>query len=195
MIAVIDYGASNLQSVSNALLKLNQSFEVVSDPKALSSFDKIILPGVGAARPAMEKLKSAGFDRVLPKVQVPVLGVCLGLQLFAEFSEEEDTPCLGIVPGRVRRLPPGLKIPEIGWNQVEVLKKSPLLDNIPPESYFYFVNSYYLDAPAEVVLGKTLYNVTFASVIEKDNFYAVQFHPEKSGAPGLQLLRNFCEKC
>ncbi len=195
MIAVIDYGASNLQSVCNGLEKLGQPFEVVSSPEKLVDFRKVILPGVGAAGQAMERLRQTGFSRILPDLKVPCLGICLGLQLFAENSEEDEADCLSIVPGTVKRFSRELKTPQIGWNRVEFVKKNRLTEGIPTGSYFYFVNSYYLPTNDAYTTGTTLYGVSFSSMVQKDNFYAVQFHTEKSGEIGLQLLSNFCEKC
>lgn len=195
MIAIIDYGASNLQSVCSALKKLKQKFKVVKTPQELAGAKKVILPGVGAAGNAMQKLLETGFVDAIPRLSQPFLGICLGLQLLSEFSEEDNTPCLSIIPGRVKKFSKDLKVPQIGWNKVKFLKKSLLFENIPGKSYFYFVHSFYFDAPSEVIIGQTQYGVPFASVIQDQNFYAVQFHPEKSGEPGLQLLRNFCEKC
>ncbi|HEY4514395.1 MAG TPA: imidazole glycerol phosphate synthase subunit HisH [Candidatus Paceibacterota bacterium] len=211
MIGVIDYGASNIQSIGNALTKLNQPFELVPEASGLSRFDKLILPGVGAAGSAMKKLKETGFAEVLPKVKVPVLGLCLGLQLFAEYSEENETKCLSIIPAKVRRFSPALKVPQMGWNMVKLVKESPLTTGIPDGSYFYFVHSYYLDLPAapgptasgaqagaaqagtqEYIIGSADYGVMFPAIIQKDNFYAVQFHPEKSGPLGLKVVENFC---
>jgi len=197
MIGIIDYGASNIQSISNALTKLNQPFELVSDAGGLSKFDKLILPGVGAAGSAMKRLTETGFAEALPKVKVPVLGLCLGLQLFAEYSEENETKCLAIIPAKVRRFSPTLKVPQMGWNKVRLIKDSPLTAGIPNGSYFYFVHSYYLDVPAgsEFVVATSDYGITFPAIVQKNNFYAAQFHPEKSGELGLQILRNFCELC
>lgn len=195
MIGVIDYGASNLQSVCNALDRLKQSYEVIEDPRKLSDFKKVILPGVGAARPAMEMLKKRGFDLKLPKLKMPVLGICLGMQLLSDFSDEENVECLSVIPGRVKKFQSGLKVPQIGWNQVNFIKKMSLFDGIPDGSYFYFVNSYYFDCEPAFSLGTTLYGARWASIVEKDNFLGVQFHPEKSGEPGLRLLKNFCELC
>ena len=192
-IAIIDYGASNLQSVANALTSLGRSFEIINDPKKLTDFDKVILPGVGAASSAMEKLKQNGFAEILPKLKVPTLGVCLGLQLFADFSEEGNVKCLSIIPGRVKRFQTELKVPHMGWNKVELVKKSKLTVGIPNKSFFYFVHSYYIETEKEFVIGKTAYDVQFPAIIQKDNFYAVQFHPEKSGEWGLKLLSNFCD--
>jgi glutamine amidotransferase len=192
-IAIIDYGASNLQSVANALKTLGRSFEIINDPKKLVGFDKVILPGVGAANSAMEKLKESGFAEILPKLKVPTLGVCLGLQLFADFSSEGNTKGLSIVSGEVKKFKTELKVPHMGWNKVELIKESPLTSGIPNNSFFYFVHSYYLETEDEFVIGKTAYGINFPAIIQKDNFYAVQFHPEKSGEWGLRLLSNFCD--
>ena len=192
-IAIIDYGASNLQSVANALTSLGRSFEIINDPKKLIDFDKVILPGVGAAGNAMEKLKESGFAEILPKLKVPTLGVCLGLQLFADFSSEGNTKCLSIISGEVRRFKNDLKVPHMGWNKVELVKESPLTIGIPNNSFFYFVHSYYLEIEDKFVIGRTDYGINFPAIIQKDNFYAVQFHPEKSGRLGLKLLSNFCD--
>lgn len=194
-IAVIDYGASNLQSVCNALKRLEESFEVVGEPERLGGFDKVILPGVGAAGQAMEQLTSVRFSQTLTGLKVPLLGICLGMQLLADFSEENKTRCLSVVPGVVRRFSSELKIPQIGWNQVEWTRPNPLMDGVPNQAYFYFVNSYYLDAPFEVTIGETLYGTKFSSVVQKENYYGVQFHPEKSGESGLRILQNFCRQC
>lgn len=192
-IAIIDYGASNLQSVANALTALGRSFEIINDPKKLVGFDKVILPGVGAANSAMEKLKESGFAEILPKLRVPTLGVCLGLQLFADFSSEGNTKCLSIMSGEVKKFKTELKVPHMGWNKVELIKKSILTTGIPDNSFFYFVHSYYLEIGDKFVIGKTAYGINFPAIIQKDNFYAVQFHPEKSGSLGLKLLANFCD--
>lgn len=192
-IAIIDYGASNLQSVANALKTLGRSFEIINDPKKLVGFDKVILPGVGAANSAMGKLKESGFAEILPKLRVPTLGVCLGLQLFADFSSEGNTECLSIVPGEVKKFKTDLKVPHMGWNKVELIKESPLTYGIPNNSFFYFVHSYYLETEDKFVIGKTAYGINFPAIIQKNNFYAVQFHPEKSGEWGLRLLANFCD--
>ncbi|MBI2638381.1 imidazole glycerol phosphate synthase subunit HisH [Candidatus Peregrinibacteria bacterium] len=196
MIAIIDYGAGNLKSVCNALEKLGQRYKVVFKPQELRSAKKVILPGVGAAGNAMEMLSKSGFKKSIPRLKIPFLGICLGMQLLADFSEEDDVPCLSIIPGQVKKfLSRALKVPQIGWNKVKFVKSSPLTEKIRNESYFYFVNSYYFDSPRKNVIGKTNYGLPFASIIQKNNFYAVQFHPEKSGPIGLQLLRNFCKLC
>lgn len=192
-IAIIDYGASNLQSVANALRALGRDFEVVSDPKKISAFNKIILPGVGAAGSAMEKLRNSGFAKVLPKLKVPTLGICLGMQLFADFSEENQTKCLSIIPGKVKRFKTELKVPHMGWNKVDLIRESALTSGIPNSSYFYFVHSYYLDADESCGIGETAYDINFPAIVQKNNFYGTQFHPEKSGEWGMKLLNNFCD--
>lgn len=213
MIAIIDYGAGNLQSVANALKKLGQEFKLVKEPSELTRAEKVILPGVGAAGAAMQKMLASGFIEELPRLKIPLLGICLGMQLLADFSEEGGVQCLGLIPGRVKKftqldvvllmqniiclasLRLGLKVPQIGWNKVDFTQKSPLTDGIPDGNYFYFVNSYYFDAPDKYVIATTDYGISFPSIIQKENFYATQFHPEKSGETGLKLLNNFCTKC
>lgn len=192
-IAIIDYGASNLQSVANALTSLGRSFEIINDPRKLVNFDKVILPGVGAAGSAMKKLKESGFADILPKLKVPTLGVCLGLQLFADFSSEGNIKCLSVISGEVKRFKNDLKVPHMGWNKVEFIKESPLTSGIPNNSFFYFVHSYYLETEKKFVIGNTVYGINFPAIIQKGNFYAAQFHPEKSGEWGLKLLANFCD--
>lgn len=196
MIQIIDYGAGNLKSVQNALKQLGIESKVVSSGKELSDDCKVIFPGVGAAGSAMKELRKRGFVATIPKIKAPFLGICLGMQLLMNFSEENDTDCLGVAGGDVCRFPAGVKIPQIGWNKVEQKDPAnPLFRGVPDQSYFYFVNSYYVDAEQSFVMGTTDYGVTFASVILKQNFYGVQFHPEKSGEIGLKLLSNFCELC
>lgn len=196
MIAVVDYGASNLQSVCNALKKLNQSYKVVTKPQELADAQKVILPGVGAAGSAMEALCKSGFRKSIPRLKIPFIGICLGMQLLADFSEENNVKCLSIISGRVKKFSAQkLKVPQIGWNKVEFTKQSPLFKGIANGSYFYFVNSFYFEAPEENVIGKTNYGIPFVSIVQNNNFYATQFHPEKSGPLGLKLLRNFCQLC
>ncbi len=194
-IAIVDYGASNLQSVANALMSLGQKFEIVSDPKGLAGFDKVIVPGVGAAGSAMKKLRESGFASVLPNLKVPVLGLCLGMQMFAEFSEEDSTPCLSILSGKVRRFVTELKVPHMGWNTVKLVRDSKLTEGVPDGSFFYFVHAYYLASDPQYTVGETLYGTSFTAIVQKDNFYGTQFHPEKSGEWGMKILDNFCRVC
>lgn len=214
-IALIDYGAGNLQSVENALTKLGQKSGIVSRPEELARFQKVIIPGQGAAGSAIQRLLETGFLETLADLSIPFLGICLGMQLLAEFSEEDNVQCLFVIPGRVKKLPTmkiankstssvsinnpsrgtTVKIPHMGWNKVHIKKSSVLLEGIPDQSYFYFAHSYYFDAAERFVAASTTNGIAFPAIVERKNFYGTQFHPEKSGEVGLQLLRNFCEKC
>ena len=196
-IVIIDYQAGNLTSVERALEALGAKGEVTQDPGAVARSRRIIFPGVGAAGKAMSTLRDLKLDQALIeafKKGVPILGICLGAQIILEHSEENDTPCVGLLPGRTRALPfkPGLKIPHMGWNRVRLLRPHPVLQGVPPQAEFYFVHGFY-PAPAvlEMVLGVTEYGVEFPSLIGKGNLVATQFHPEKSGRAGLALLNNF----
>lgn len=197
MIAIIDYGMGNLRSVQKGFEKVGHKAEIIQDPEKIAQAKGVVLPGVGAFADAMANLKETGLDRaVLAAVAEgkPFLGICLGQQLLFEASEEWGlTEGLGIFPGRVRRFPEGhLKVPHMGWNQVEIQQTNPLLDGIPDLAAFYFVHSYYVDPedPA-VVVGATEYGVRFASFVGRDNVFGIQFHPEKSSALGLKILDNF----
>lgn len=183
MIAILDTNAGNIASVACALDRLGHPYFVAGDAASLSRADKIILPGVGAAAAAMQSIRERGFDAVLKRTDKPVFGICLGLQLLADYSEEGDTVCLGIIPGRVRRFSGPLKVPQVGWNRLS-----------GSDTYFYFVHSYYLPV-GQTTLASAEYGLPFSAIVQKDNFYATQFHPEKSGEAGLQILRNFCETC
>lgn len=194
MIQIIDYGAGNLQSVANALTKLGTAYEIISSPKNLDVNAKIIFAGVGAAGAAMANLQKSGFDKVLPNLKNPFLGICLGMQLLFEYSEENDTKCLSIIKGNVCKFPNGLKVPQIGWNKVKA-NSCDLFKDIPQDSFFYFVNSYYAKPAAKTVVSTTDYSIGFCSAVQKNNFYGVQFHPEKSGALGQKLLTNFVNLC
>ena len=199
MIVVIDYKAGNLYNVGNALKFLKVDFTVSGDPDVVSQADRVILPGVGSARAAMESLAEQGLVEVLQGLRVPFLGICLGLQLLFEVSEEDNTPCLGLLPGTVRRFDSSqIKVPHIGWNQVSGLDVSSqppsiLLEGIPGESFFYFVHSYFAPLESPFALGKTDYGSWFGSVAARENFYGVQFHRERSGEIGLKVLQNFLE--
>jgi len=194
-LAVIDYGLGNLESLQGALSRLGHASLVTEAPEEIGAAPGIILPGVGAAGAAMRALRSRGLDRVLRQEAgrgKPLLGICLGMQVLFSHSEEGDTPCLGLIPGRVRRFSPGKKVPQIGWNRVEPAAAHPLLDGVAPGSYFYFLNSYYCvpEDPA-CVTGVSEYGETFCSVLAHGPLCAVQFHPERSGTDGLRLLDNF----
>lgn len=195
-IGIINYGGGNLKSVTNALIRLGQNFEIMNDPSRLKCVDKIIFPGVGSAKNTMNALKQRGFIDPIKALKKPFLGICLGMQLLSEFSDEGNAKCLNVIPGKVKKFQScELKIPQIGWNKVNVVKKNALFDGIKSQDYFYFVNSYYFEAQTEYTIGTSDYCLKFASAVYKNNFYAVQFHPEKSGKSGLKLLSNFCNKC
>ena len=194
-IVVIDYESGNLRSVARAVEKAGVVPTVTSDPAALDDADGLILPGVGSGPAAMSALQSRGL--VTPLLDYiatgrPFLGVCLGLQLLLDATDEGDADCLGLVPGRVRRLPDGLKVPHMGWNTVKFQREHPLWKGIPQDSHFYFVHSYYADPTAIAdVAGVTEYGVPFCSIYARENVVATQFHPEKSGDNGLRLYANF----
>ena len=196
MIAIIDYGAGNLRSVTNALVKLGYQPKVTRDPKDVLNAAAVIFPGVGAAADAMQSLRNSGLDEAIREVireNQPLFAVCVGMQVLLSSTEEGGwNECLGIIPGTVRRLPAGLKVPHIGWNQVKQMARHPIFEDIPDESNFYFVHSYYAEPEdTTVVAGTTEYGVTLCSVLIKDNLVATQFHPEKSGAIGLRMYANF----
>lgn len=197
---IIDYGAGNLRSVQKAFEHVAVEARVGSDPREIATAPALVLPGVGAFGAAMKQLEEKGLiEPLLLRIEagVPFLGVCLGLQLLFESSEEDPgVPGLGLVRGDVRALPPTAKVPHIGWNQVEVCRWSDLFDGIPDGSAFYFVHSYAVvpRSPGDVLAMTDYDGVTFVSAIETDNVAAVQFHPEKSSALGLRLYRNFARR-
>jgi glutamine amidotransferase len=197
-VAIIDYGVGNLRSVEKAFHAGGVDAVVTSDERALRDADKLVLPGVGAFRACMEALNARGFDRLVRErvaEGTPLLGVCVGMQMLFEESEEFGvTRGLGFMRGRVRRFPEGLRVPQVGWNQVEWRKADALAEGIEDESFFYFVHSYFCDAVEESdVLGVTEYGARYASVVARANVRGVQFHPEKSQTAGLRLLKNFAE--
>lgn len=195
----MDYGMGNLGSLVNMFKKLKVETEVASNPAALSSARKVLLPGVGAFDAAMKRINDGGFREVLirkAKEGVPILGVCLGMQLLMESSEEGGLAGLGFIPGSVHKfsfpLDSGLKVPHMGWKRVSEIKPSPLTTGLPGEPRFYFVHSYYVKAAdrSDVVM-QTHHGISFDSVIQHDNIFGAQFHPEKSHKFGLRLLENF----
>ena len=194
-LVIVDYGAGNLRSVAKALERLEFPALVTQDPVQVLRARGVILPGVGSSGAAMAALQQRGLVEPLRQVVAkgtPFFGVCLGMQLLLDTSEEDPRPCLGIIPGQVKRLPPPLKVPHMGWNQVAVLREHPLFQGVPAGSYFYFVHSYYAQpADPSVLLGATEYGVTFCSALAHGNLVATQFHPEKSGVWGLRLYDNF----
>ncbi len=197
-IVIIDYESGNLRSVARAVEMAGVTPRVTSDAGALDAADGVILPGVGSGPAAMAALESRGLVRPLLDYIAggrPFLGVCLGLQLLLDATDEGDANCLGLVPGRVRRLPAGLKVPHMGWNTVRFQRPHPLWAGIPQDSHFYFVHSYYADPVARSdVAGLTDYGVPFCSIYARDNVVATQFHPEKSGAGGLRIYANFIQQ-
>ena len=196
-LVVIDYQSGNVRSVTRALESAGVSPLVTGDPAELPGADAVIFPGVGSGPAAMSALEDRRLVAPLQDYVAsgkPFMGICLGLQLLLDRTEEGNASCLGIIPGHVKRLPDGLKVPHMGWNSVEFEADHPVLRDIPQGSHFYFVHSYYA-APSEQtwVAGTTEYGVPFCSVYAKDNLVATQFHPEKSGPVGLRVYRNFVE--
>ena len=200
MVAIIDYDAGNIKSVEKALLHLGEEVIITRDREQILNSDKVILPGVGAFGDAMEKLRSYGLDKVIYEVverKIPFLGICLGLQLL--FEKSDETPGvkgLGILPGEILRIPDkeGIKIPHMGWNSVKIKENARIFKDVPQDSYVYFVHSYYLKAGREEdVAATTEYSTLIHAAVERDNVFACQFHPEKSSEIGLKILKNFVE--
>ena len=206
MLAIVDYGAGNQTSVRRALEHLGIPCVITEDPQALHTAAGVIFPGVGAAGQAMQRLRATGLDahlRQLVAKKRPLLGICLGCQVLLDKSEENNTTALGILPGICRRFDDQMReedgtpapVPHMGWNRIRVVTPSPLLAGLDPEAEFYFVHSYYVQPEAANVLAVTTYGREFCSVYGRDGLWAVQFHPEKSGRPGLSLLQNFFAYC
>jgi glutamine amidotransferase len=194
-IVIIKYNAGNIESVNNALLRLGVSAEITGDHDKIRNANKVIFPGVGEASTTMAYLKKEGLDKLIPELKQPVLGICLGLQLMCSHTEEGDTPCLGIFEEKVKRFipDPGMefvtKVPHMGWNSINQLK-SDIFDQSIDNQYVYFVHSYYA-AVGEHTAAVCNYINPFSAALHKDNFYATQFHPEKSGTVGARILENF----
>lgn len=188
-IVIIDYGAGNVKSVQFAIERLGYSAVCTNNKAEIMAADKVIFPGVGEARSAMQEIKKYGLDLLIPKLKQPVLGICLGMQLMCSFSEENQTSCLDIFPIQVKKFKIDLKVPHIGWNQITDLKTH-LFDEVAEASYMYYVHSYYIP-DNEFSIATTDYGIRYSGAIKKDNFYACQFHPEKSGCLGEQILKNF----
>ena len=195
-VGIIDYGVGNLRSVEKAFAAAGCEAVVSSDDKVLRAAERLVLPGVGAFAACMKALTDRGFDQLV-RARVaqgtPLLGVCVGMQMLFEESEEFGTTRgLGLLPGRVRRFSTELVVPHVGWNQIRQRLENPLFDGIEDGAFFYFVHSYYCEASDDgIVLGETDYGVAYASIVARDNLAGVQFHPEKSQAAGLRLLANF----
>ncbi|WP_124980165.1 imidazole glycerol phosphate synthase subunit HisH [Nonlabens xiamenensis] len=197
MIAIVKYNAGNIGSVTNALNRLGVENKVTDVPAELREADKVIFPGVGEASTAMSYLRERGLDLVIQSLTQPVLGICLGMQLMCQHSEEGDADCLGIFDTKVKRFPQnkGLKVPHMGWNVIHgstPMKNSVLMNHLDGSEDVYYVHSYYAQPSADAV-AICDYILEFASVMHKDNFYATQFHPEKSAKVGEQMLKNFLE--
>lgn len=188
-IAIIDYGAGNIKSIQFALKRLGFEGILTNNPNEIQTAEKVIFPGVGEASSAMKKLKNSGLDELIPKLTQPVLGICLGMQLMCNHTEEGNTNGLGIFDTHVIRFSNHVKVPQMGWNTIFNLQ-SPLFQEINENVYLYLVHSFY--APiSENTIAKTIYEKEFSSALQRNNFYGVQFHPEKSGMAGEQILKNF----
>ncbi|NBU35057.1 MAG: imidazole glycerol phosphate synthase subunit HisH [Bacteroidetes bacterium] len=193
-IAVIKYNAGNIHSVLSALSRLGFNGILTDNPEVIYQSDKVIFPGVGEARSTMNYLKEKGLDEVIKKLTQPVLGICLGMQLLCLHSEEKDTDCLGILPIRVKKFIPqnNENVPHIGWNTLKTFNNL-LFDGLKEDSFAYFVHSYYAELSSETI-AQTDYIFPFSAALQKNNFFATQFHPEKSGQVGETILRNFLNK-
>lgn len=193
-LAIIDSGGANIASLQFAVERLGVPAEVTTDPQRLQRASHVILPGVGAAADCMARLRDAGLVETIRALTQPVLGICVGMQLLFESSEEGDVPCIGLLPGRVRRFTSrtDLPVPHMGWNQLELRRESPLLNEIAAGDYVYFVHSY--AAPvSELTVAATSYGESFSAIVQRGNVHGVQFHPERSARAGAQLLRNFLQ--
>ncbi|HVD99198.1 MAG TPA: imidazole glycerol phosphate synthase subunit HisH [Cytophagaceae bacterium] len=191
-LAIIRYNAGNTQSVIYALNRLGVEPIVTDNAEVLQSCDKIIFPGVGEASTAMQYLRGTKLDQLIPSLKQPVLGICLGLQLMCKHSEENNADCLNIFPMQVKRFPAQDKVPQMGWNSINNLK-SDLFKGVKENDFVYFVHSYYAELHQDYTIAQTNYILDYSSAIKKDNFYAVQFHAEKSSAVGEKILKNFIE--
>ncbi len=191
MIAIIKYSAGNLASVQNALSRLGATSFISSDPEQIQQADKVIIPGVGAAAKAMESLKESGLDKVITDLKQPVLGICLGMQLLCKSSEEGDVPCLGIFDNEVKEFKGDALVPHMGWNDIKNMKGF-MFDGIKEQTDMYFVHSYFVEL-GSATSAVCDYIQPFSAALQKDNFYATQFHPEKSSYAGRRLLQNFLE--
>ncbi|MEL6305113.1 MAG: imidazole glycerol phosphate synthase subunit HisH [Bacteroidota bacterium] len=188
-IQIIDYGAGNIQSIKFAIQRLGYTAQLSSDINEIRKADKVIFPGVGEASSAMKKLKESGLDAFVPELEQPVLGICLGMQLMCNYSEEGETKGLGIFDVDVIKFDDRLKVPQIGWNSISNLK-SPLLQNVPEKSFIYLVHSFYAPLSKDTV-ATSEYGLEYSAALHRDNFYGTQFHPEKSSEVGERILQNF----
>ena len=188
-VAIIDYGAGNIKSLQFALERLGVTGHLTADPEQIKNADKVIFPGQGAAQSAMVKLKTHGLDVIIPQLKQPVLGICLGMQLLCDYTEEGGVNGLGIIQGRVRRFSDQVKVPQMGWNTISKTQTA-LFQGIKDYEFMYLVHSYFMPLLPETIAVST-YNQAYSVALQKDNFYGVQFHPEKSSKAGQQLLKNF----
>lgn len=188
-VAIIDYGAGNIKSLQFALERLGVTGHLTADPEQIKNADKVIFPGQGAAQSAMVKLKSHGLDVIIPQLKQPVLGICLGMQLLCDYTEEGGVNGLGIIQGKVRRFSDQVKVPQMGWNTISETQTA-LFQRIKDHEFMYLVHSYFVPLLPETIAVST-YNQAYSVALQKDNFYGVQFHPEKSSKAGQQLLKNF----
>jgi glutamine amidotransferase len=189
MIAIIDYNAGNVRSLQFALERLGVNSVLTNDPVIIESSEKVIFPGQGEAKSAMQKLKLTGLDQLIPQLKQPVLGICLGMQLLCEATEEGAVKGLGVIPGRVIRFSNKVKVPQVGWNNISKLQTS-LFQCVKEDDFMYLVHSYYVPLIPETI-AQSYYDGPYTVALRKDNFYGVQFHPEKSSSAGSQILKNF----
>ncbi|NEU08408.1 imidazole glycerol phosphate synthase subunit HisH [Flavihumibacter sp. R14] len=193
MTGIINYGAGNIFSLTAALNRLNIPYGMINIPEELEKYERYIIPGVGHAGAAMQKLRNSGLAESIPTLRKPVLGICVGMQLLTDFSEEGNSRLTGIVPLNTLHFNKehGLKVPHTGWNQVDLDKQNLLFDGLGAQQYFYFVHSFFIEFNPKFTIASAEYGIKFSAVIQKDNYYGVQFHPEKSGVAGEKILSNF----
>jgi imidazole glycerol-phosphate synthase subunit HisH len=192
-IGIVNYGAGNIFSLTAALDRQNISYEMINSPEEFDKFDRYIIPGVGHAGAAMQKLQESGMVEKILATKKPVLGICVGMQLLTQSSEEGNSTLLGIAPVRTCLFSDNLKlkVPHTGWNKVSSISDNELFKGINKETYFYFVHSYFIEFNLNFTLASADYGIKFSAALKKDNYYGVQFHPEKSGEAGEQILKNF----
>ena len=193
MIAIIDYNTGNLRSVVNAVRRAGAEYVLTADPRIIERADRVLLPGVGEASSAMANLRATGLDEVIPRLTMPVLGICIGVQLMCAGSKEGNVRTMGIFPTEVRRFEAdkqqGIKVPHMGWNRIEQLK-TPLFDGVAEGSWIYYVHSFAPDL-CDYTVARTIYGREFSGALARDNFFGTQFHPEKSGSVGARIIENF----